>query len=60
MRPSNNLENKTPSDKYWRVQLVCMKVQAHSSLEPPLKYNQDQVPLMNKVRFDLFWHYDIV
>ena len=26
MRPSNNLENKTISDSYWRVQLVCMKV----------------------------------
>ena len=36
MRPCNNLEIKTGSDTYWRVQLVCMKVQAHSSLEPPL------------------------
>ena len=26
---------------YWRVQLLCTKVQAHSSLEPPLKGNQD-------------------
>ena len=25
---SNNLENKTPSDTYWRVQLVCKKIQA--------------------------------
>ena len=25
-----------------------MKVQAHSSLEPPLEYNQDQMPLMNQ------------
>ena len=33
MKPSNNLENKTPSDNYSRVQLVCEKVQAHSSLE---------------------------
>ena len=41
MKPSNNLENKTPSDTYWRVQLVCQKVQAHTSLEPPLEYNQD-------------------
>ena len=48
MRPSNNLENTTPSDPYWRVQLVCMKVEAHSSLEPPLEYNQDQMPLMNQ------------
>ena len=29
-------------------QLVCMKVQAHCSLEPPLEYNQDQMPLMNQ------------
>ena len=35
MGPSNNLENKTPSDTYWRIQL-CMNVQAHS-LEPPLE-----------------------
>ena len=48
MKPSNNLENKTPSDTYWRVQLVCKKVQAHSFLEPPLEYNQDQLPLTNK------------
>ena len=26
MRPSNNLENKTISDSYWWVQLVCIKV----------------------------------
>ena len=25
-----------------------MKVQVHSSLEPPLEYNQDQMPLMNQ------------
>ena len=25
-----------------------MKVQAPSSLEPPLEYNQDQTPLMNQ------------
>ena len=48
MRPSNNLENKTPSDTYWRVQLVCTKFQARNSLEPPLKYNQDQTHLMNQ------------
>ena len=48
MRPSNNLENKTPSDTYGRVQPVCMKAQAHSSLEPPLEYNQDQRPVMNQ------------
>ena len=48
MKPSNNLENKTPYDKYWRVQLVWKKFQAHSSLEPPLEYNQDQMSLTNQ------------
>ena len=44
----NNLENKTPSDTYGRFQLVCMNVQPHSSLEPPLEYNQDQTPPTNQ------------
>ena len=48
MGPSNNLEKKIPWDAYWVVQLVCMKVQAHSFLEPPLKYYQVQMPLMNQ------------
>ena len=48
MKPPNNLEKKILSDTYWRVQLVRMKVQAHSSLEPPLEYNHDQIPLMNQ------------
>ena len=47
MKPSNNLENKTPSDNYSRVQLVCEKVQAHSSLETLLEFNQDQMLLTN-------------
>ena len=47
MRPSNNLENKITWDTYWTIQLVCMKVQAHSSLEPPLEFNQDQMSLKN-------------
>ena len=51
MKPSNNLENKTLPDTYWRVQVVCMKVQAHSSLEPPMEYSQDQMPLMNQGSF---------
>ena len=34
MKPYNNLDNKTLPDTYWRVQLVCKKVQANSSLEP--------------------------
>ena len=54
MRPSVNLENKTLSDMCWRVQLVCIKVQAHSSLEPPLEYNQNQTPLMNQCSLLLF------
>ena len=33
MKPSNNLENNTLSETYWRVQLVCMNVETHSSLE---------------------------
>ena len=41
MRPSNNFENKTLSNTYGRVQLECMKVQAHSSIEPPLEFNQE-------------------
>ena len=55
MRPSKNLENKTLSDTYSRVLLVCRKVQAHSSLEPPLEYNQNQKPLVNQGSFkDIF------
>ena len=41
MRPSKNLENKTPLDTEWRVQLVGVKVQTHNSLELPLEHNQD-------------------
>ena len=48
IKTSNNLENKALSYTYWRVQLVCKKVQVHSSLEPPLKYNQDQISLTNQ------------
>ena len=55
MKPSNNLENKTLSDTYWRVQLVCKKIQAHSSLEPPLEYNQDQMRLTNQ---DSVWPFE--
>ena len=33
MKSCNNLENKTPSDTYWRVQLVCKKVQAHTNVK---------------------------
>ena len=54
MRPSNNLENKTLLGTHWNVQLVCMKVQTHSSLEPPLEYNQNQMALMNQDSFMTF------
>ena len=30
-----------------------MKVQAYNSLEPPLEYNQEKIPLMNQ---DSLWH----
>ena len=52
MSPFN--KNQTLSDTYWRVQVVCMKVQTHSSLEPPLEYNQDETLLVNQVCYDLF------
>ena len=48
MRPSNDLENKIISDTYWKVQLVCMKVQTHSVSQSPMEYNENQMPLMNK------------
>ena len=41
MKPSHNLENKTRSDIYLRIQLVCMKVQTLSSLELPLESGPD-------------------
>ena len=56
MKPSNNLENMISSEIYWRVQLVYVKVQAHSSLEPPLEYNQNQKDTFDKVHYDLFNH----
>ena len=39
---------KQDSFRNWRVQEVCKKVQAHSSIEPPLEYTQDQTPLTNQ------------
>ena len=46
MIPSNNLKNKIPSEILCtHIMLVCMKVQIHISLEPPLEYNQDQIQL---------------
>ena len=46
MKLSNNVENKTCSETNWRVQLVCEKVQAHSSLEP-----QSGTDLFDESRF---------
>ena len=54
MRSSSNLENKTPSNTYWRVLLACMKVKVQISSEPPLESNQDQTPLMNQGLLSLF------
>ena len=34
-----------------------MKVQAHSSLELPLEYNQGQTPLMNQCSLLLFFYH---
>ena len=55
MKPFNNLENKTPSDTYWKVQLVCKKIQGHSFLEPPPEYNHDQTPLTNQGSLRTFY-----
>ena len=48
--PVNQYENRSGyrSCTYWRVQVVCKKVQAHSSLEPLLQYNPNQTPLINQ------------
>ena len=44
MIPSNNLKNKIPLEILCtHIMLVCIKVQIHISLEPPLEYNQDQI-----------------
>ena len=48
MKPISNLENKTTSDTYCRVQLLSKKVQGRSSIEPPLEYNQNQLLLTNQ------------
>ena len=53
MTTFNNLENKITSNTYLKVQLICMKVQTHSSSETPLECNQDQTSLMNQGRL---WH----
>ena len=48
MSPSENLENKILPDTYWRFQLISMAALARSSLEPPVEYSQDQMPLTNQ------------
>ena len=56
MKFSNILENKTPSDTYWRVQLVREKIQTHSSLEPPPTKIQSGPDVFDKSRFVMtFW-----
>ena len=39
VRSSNNLQNMIPPGRYCKLQLVCMKVQFHSSSELTLEYN---------------------
>ena len=45
MRPSSSLENQIPSSKYWKVQLVSLKIQAHTFSEPPQEYNFRQIKI---------------
>ena len=45
-----------PFQTHWRVQLVCMNVQAQSFLESQLEYNRGQTPWWIKVCYDLFNH----
>ena len=45
---------QTPSGISWRIREVFMKVQALSSLEPPMEYNQDEMFLMNQ---GLLWSF---
>ena len=54
MKPSSRPENKTPSGTYCRVKLVCEKVQAHSSLEPPLIQNNKLWQVKKKMYPDIF------
>ena len=50
MRPSNNLENKTPSDTYWRVQLIHIKVQAEEFFRTTIGL-QSRPDVFNESRF---------
>ena len=52
MGTSKNLENKTPSDTYSRVQIVCTKAQAHNSFKPLLKTEIQSAPdVLHESRF---------
>ena len=46
MRPSNNLESKTPSDKYGRVQLVYIKSSGSQFFRTTTEIQS--MPLMNQ------------
>ena len=38
-----------PSNKTLQLCMkLCMKVQPHSSLDPPMEYNEDPTPLTNQ------------
>ena len=54
MKPFNNLENKTPLEIYWKVQLVCMKIQAHSYL------NHNQNTIMTRHFWQIKTCYDLL
>ena len=41
----SSLGEKIPSNIYWRVQLVCVKVQDHTFSKPAQEYNQHLMPL---------------
>ena len=57
MRLSSTLEKKTFfSNIYLKVQVIYMKIQVLSSSEPPLDYNQDQLPVGIKVSYDHLNH----
>ena len=45
MRPCNNLEKKDSFRHLLNSSASMYEVQVCSSLEPPLEYNHDQIPL---------------
>ena len=44
MMLSKILENKIPSNTYWKDLLICLKIQINSHLEPPLECNRVKTP----------------